>query len=763
VEVAAVLETANLNGGTGDTPQNGRRTNAGLPSANDSTVLPGAKSKDLPAVLSVAPTVLDLLNCLRRRWLVALTLGLLLVPIVGAAVWFAMPPARFLARSLLHVDSRPPSIAFPNVEPRGEFSSYQRTQLALVKSRLVLGNVLTNPKVAGLSVVREAIRDQLDPIDWLETELKVDYSVGPEILRISLSGDRPNELAIIVDTVREAYMQKIVNKERAERMGTLTQLEETYTEYQENLRKKEQELRKLAKAVGSSDLPTVAIKQQLAAERLGIAQRELRQYQADIRTLRYRSEDLKTREEGLATWQAPDTAIEAQLQKSPVVVPLLEEIAQHERDFARAKQVADDMVLRRYRLKIDAARAKLDTARAEVRPMVVRELRDEYGRRLQAGILDTKERLEAVTKIEATLRDEVKQLEQETSSLNVGSLDVELLRREVARSEAIVKNLGDQKEALKVELKARPRVQVLEEAVISPTHNEKKRIVVTLGAALGTLVFICWATAFHEARLRRVSKPEDVSRGLGIKLIGTVPDIHRAIRKARNADESAEAAKHLAEALAAIRAMLLYSENGSPAKVAMVSSAAGGEGKTSLALQLAASLARSGRRTLLVDADLRKPDLHHLLKTPASPGLCEVLEGKAGLADGIYTTSLDTLWAMPAGSSTTAPLDKTAGSELADLFRQLRSGFDFVVVDAPPIMPVADALALGQHVDGVIFAVLRGVSQLPSLYAASQRLAHVGVRVFGAVVSGMPLSGPRSTYPGRQKKDHALSVPAVSE
>ena len=187
-----------------------------------------------------------------------------------------------------------------------------------------------------------------------------------------------------------------------------------------------------------------------------------------------------------------------------------------------------------------------------------------------------------------------------------------------------------------------------------------------------------------------------------------------------------------------MRAMLLHASRRDGTRVVMVASAMKGEGKTSLACHLATSLARAGRRTLLIDCDLRSPACHRLFDLPAGPG---PLRGPRG---GLRHRGRD-----PRGARTRGPALLTAGrmdalalqglsqDGLRSLLDELRTRYDFIVVDSAPVLPVADSLLVGQAVDAVIFSVMRDVSRLPMVYEAHERLAALGVRMIGAVVAGV--------------------------
>jgi polysaccharide biosynthesis transport protein len=202
----------------------------------------------------------------------------------------------------------------------------------------------------------------------------------------------------------------------------------------------------------------------------------------------------------------------------------------------------------------------------------------------------------------------------------------------------------------------------------------------------------------------------------------------------------------LNEAIDAVRTLLLHAARSEGLRVVMVTSADSGEGKTTLASQLAASLARAWRRTLLVDGDLRNPASHKLFDLPGEPGFSEVLRGEIQVADAIRATALSRLWLLPGGTWDQHAQQALAQDELRTVFDQLKQQYDFIIVDSPPVLPVADSLLLGQHVNGVLFSILRDVSRAPAVYAAQQKLQPLGIQILGAVMVGATTDLGRSQY-----------------
>jgi capsular exopolysaccharide synthesis family protein len=233
---------------------------------------------------------------------------------------------------------------------------------------------------------------------------------------------------------------------------------------------------------------------------------------------------------------------------------------------------------------------------------------------------------------------------------------------------------------------------------------------------------------YSEFQARRISTATQVADGLGMKVVGALP--------ALTGNNDAMLQTILNESIDRVRTLLLHAASKDGTKIVMVTSAVDQEGKTTVASQLAASLARCGRRTLIVDADIRSPSLHELFDMPAEPGVCEVLRAEIELDDAIRPTRMPGLWLLPSGRCDGEAVQALAKDAIGAVFEGLRPEFDFIILDSAPVLTVADSLSIGQHVDAAIVAVLKDVSQGPKVFDAVERLRGVGINVMGAVVNG---------------------------
>jgi capsular exopolysaccharide synthesis family protein len=703
------------------------------PAAIPAPVPPARKSNP-------APNALALLKALRRRWLLATTCGVLVAALAGAAAWFGMP-VKYTASALLHVASHEPRILGGDAQGYGEFAVYQKSQAAMVTSRLVLNTVLKDAEVARLSIPPKNPDQQ---IDWLQQEIKVDFKTGQEFMRVSMIGDRPEEMKTLLNAVTSVYLKEVVNKERTRKQDRLKYLEKLQSDYDEALHNRRNDVRKLILALGSGDAAVLAVKQRYATEALGAAEKELLTVQSELRRLQFELKVKEAREKATATApEVPDAVIEQALNKHPDVVQLLANQEKLKKKLERASQLAlrgkDEPALNSLRDEISEIEAQLKTTRARLAPEVKQSLRQQVAGDLQAAVIDLRERLAVRADLEKSLIDLVERLRKQTNTTNGGQADVEAFRLEIAQKEKVVERVASEVETLKVEVDAPRRVELLEEASASLGNMERQRIKVTAAVTAVALFLVVGFVAWREYRFRRIDSAHEVANDLGMRVVGALPPVPTASRALLpwGGGDAERWQEVLTECVDATRTSLLHVAREKDVRVVMVTSALGGEGKTSLSCHLAGSLARAGFRTLLIDGDLRRPTVHNVFDVEADAGLSELLREEMEVGEAIHATAVPNLWLIAAGQWDQRATAALARTRLPDVLKALRQHYDYIIIDSAPLLPVVDSLLIGQHADGVLLSVLREVSQMPLVHSAVERLESIGVRILGAIVNGV--------------------------
>jgi polysaccharide biosynthesis transport protein len=703
---------------------------------------------------STALSPMSILRALRRRQILALGVAILAAGISGPAAWFLVPPAKYKAQARLQVAAQTPKVLYKTVEAESlggdDYKRYQTTQLTLVKSQLALNAALEDKVVRKYRMVRE----QIDPIFWLQENLKVEFLSGSEVMEISLTGDVPEELAGIVNAVKKAYIEEVVNvdlKRRMERFDKLKGLKDQYAGW---LKERRDALRKLAETVGSDDRETLALRQQYALEHLDSVRKELEVVQSQIRKAQARLKTQRpeeTTDETTAIAASPtvsESDINEWIDQHPDIVSLFDRLAHDkqllssETDSIRSisRNAGADPVLRRLRVAVQATEKMIRSERAALRPVAIRQLRE--GRTGDQHIRgnDDQRELAMFNDLEQRLKLEIKSITDGNQSLTNKTLDLQSQQDEIVQMQHSATTIGTEVEALTVELGAPPRIRTIEDAVVPRTRDEKKRLMIIAMTIFGAFFGGLFGIAFLELQNRKVDSADEVPLDLGLRVVGTLPIVRSRVNRGGIALKQNQSDRYsqnlMLESIDATRTILVHAARTGSHRVVMITSAVAGEGKTSLASHLATSLARSGLRTVLIDADLRSPSIHRLFSLPVDAGLSEVLRGEVDLPDAIAATAIDDLKILTAGQCDRRTIRLLSQGGLGPLFARLKEQFDFVIVDTSPILLVADALIIAQQADAALFSIYRDVSSKTKVSAALERLQSLGVRVLGAVVTG---------------------------
>ena len=249
----------------------------------------------------------------------------------------------------------------------------------------------------------------------------------------------------------------------------------------------------------------------------------------------------------------------------------------------------------------------------------------------------------------------------------------------------------------------------------------------------------CYGVALIEFRSRRLNNATDMDEGLGLRVLGVLP----AVSSRKAMAPGSMVAAQLSESIDNVRATLMHDSTTSKRQVILVTSPATMEGTTTVASHLALSLTRAGRRTLLIDGDIREPALHKLFGMPQDDGLCEVLRSEIDVADAVRPTNTEGLWLLAAGHCDMDAIHALATDQPQPIFQKLREDFDFIIIDGAPVLGLSDSISIGQHVDGAILSVLRDHSEVRQVHQAIELLKSMGIRLLGSVVNGVPLKADR--------------------
>lgn len=354
----------------------------------------------------------------------------------------------------------------------------------------------------------------------------------------------------------------------------------------------------------------------------------------------------------------------------------------------------------------------------------------------------------------ATMRRNVADMDSRVSTATAGiraiparTIEEQRLRRNVEVRENLYRTLKSRyEEARLAEASATPDVSVLDSAMapMTPSANAKPQVIVfgiigSLGIAIGMAILLDMLDG-------RVRYPQQVTGDLGLSILGAVPRTSRRTLRRASTAKMAEEAAQLVEAFRGIRLNVNHAYDRARNIALTITSPGVGDGKSLVASNLALSYAAEGRRVLLIDADIRRGELHSIFGLDRTPGLVDVLNGAAQLDDVLHPTFCEGLTFLPAGARLRRGPELVASVAFMELFARLRDRFDTIIVDSAPLGAGSDAYALGVATGEALIVLRTGVTDRRLSRVKLDILDRFPVSVIGAVLNGVEAEGDFSYY-----------------
>jgi hypothetical protein len=320
---------------------------------------------------------------------------------------------------------------------RDEFELFKKTQKQLIKTPIVLFGALRQPKVAELPV----IRNQKEPVEWLSDHLAVTFPDDAQLMRVRVFGADAKDCDVLVNAVVDSYYAEVVDAERKTRLERVRQLKDHYEEASAGLRDAISELRQMAESLGVSESETLDVKQKNVLEELRLLRGEYVRGRFELNRMRRELASLKAALVGLE--DAPISEIEclSAASSDPMLKKLGEEIA--------VRQVAED----------DKNRAELERM-SKIPDQRLEEIREQVGRKKRTDLEREIKRIEASVRAgeeqQALLEEDVKRLRTESDRFGATTIEMQMLRRQIAKRQKVVDNIYEELQTLHGEAKTQP-------------------------------------------------------------------------------------------------------------------------------------------------------------------------------------------------------------------------------------------------------------------------------------------------------------------
>lgn len=694
-------------------------------------------------------TAIGILTALRRRWVPAFSIGLPLAAVAALIVW-ELIPAKYESYALLKIQQYEQVLSFETKERNSEFLTYRDTQKAFLRSRGVITAALRNQEVAECQTLRSVDH----PVDWLSKNLLVDEEISPEFLRVGLAGEYPRDLAVIVNAVKDSYLNEVVYNERQERIDRLKKLEESFEEVNSRVERAQENIDQLARNLGTGDAKVAVLKQ-------GLIQQKVMDLEKDLRDLnaRLRAEEAVHQmilDQGMP---ADAATVDSLLGRVPAIagadtLPGGGAINPQAANFAR--ELADI----RYRI------AEFQANLRDPNHPGLQELKRQEARLLSMmtgvptapsgngtpGVASPApaSRLELLKRQRDKLQEEINEQMDLHTSIGQKIVQLEGEQRKVQQDIKTRDELATELSKRRVEMNAPERIKIVQDAHVPEQREIKKKTQMSFLAGAAIFASVVFGFTLFEWFSYRVGSASDVSGEVGLRVVGTVPSPDRGgllgLGIFAGKVDFDEWNRAVTESMDVVRTFLMRHIDPSRSASILITSASANEGKTTVSCQLAASLARTGKRVALVDCDFRRPSAHQMVECVAGPGLSEYLRGEVSFDEVRQITQASGLTFISAGAVDQRVLQLLAIDGGRNLIQQLKSRFDFVIIDTSPLLFVAEPSMLAQNSDIVLLATRRDYSRVPYVLQARDSLRSLQVPLLGAIMVGSDSDFQRQTY-----------------
>jgi polysaccharide biosynthesis transport protein len=341
------------------------------------------------------------------------------------------------------------------------------------------------------------------------------------------------------------------------------------------------------------------------------------------------------------------------------------------------------------------------------------------------------------------------------------AIDDARLRRNVAAAEDLYTTLQKRyEEARLAEASTIPDIRILDAAVVPRTPLKEMASRLILVAFVGSFGFAVLGAVLLDRVDPRVRYPDQVSREMGLAILGAVPHMRTLPHAGRNGKAGSrvpEDVNQVVESLRGVCLNLVYAHGGRAPLLVTITSPGAGDGKSFIAANLAHTFADGGHRALLIDADIRRGVLHRRLSARRRPGLSDFLRGETPLDAIVQATPYPSLSLIGCGTRAYNAPELLGSPAMSELVNGMRSGYDVILIDSPPLTAGVDPLILGT-LTGTLAVVLRtGYSHRDVTAAKLEVLQRLPVRLLGAILNDVPAGGAYRYYsyylPGYEAMD----------
>jgi capsular exopolysaccharide synthesis family protein len=356
---------------------------------------------------------------------------------------------------------------------------------------------------------------------------------------------------------------------------------------------------------------------------------------------------------------------------------------------------------------------------------------------------------------EDSLAEQLETEKSESLAFDSRGIEYMALEREATSARTLFDNLMSRAQETGVTGEYRgSNVQVVDIAEVPRfpvLPNTRRDLAFTLMAGLVLAIGLVFGLEYLD---NRIKTPDEIKEHLGIPFLGLVPAVSSKESGGSSPLLDNGAPPEFAEAMRGIRTAVVFSSASDGARTVVVTSTAPSEGKTLVSTNLGSALGQAEQRTLVIDGDMRRPRVHDVFGCAQEPGLSNVLVGTAQLRTAIRQTSNPYLSVIPAGHIPPNPAELLGSVKYRRLLEELGQDYDWIVIDAPPVMAVTDAAVIANGASGVVFVIGAEMTPRRTAQTAIEQLTAARAKIIGAVLNRANVRRHSYYYAPYHRKDY---------
>jgi len=601
---------------------------------------------------------------------------------------------------------------------------YYGTQFAILASNTILGQAVEKLQTEH---GYDDFDEQVDPVAFLRNFLSLKPKPETTLINIKIEYPDPNKAAVMANVIANVYMEHNLNSNLQSVRDALSGIEREHERFREAKRKSDSELHSFK---FENHMIGVEKQNTYIQNKMKALQKELTEVQVDRVQI---EADYNQRQEIFASknW----LSLAKSFSKKDIIL----------QQYLSARVILLDEKNKlsvRYTAKHPEMQAISKQLKANAK-----NIREEVQQELAA--LQTE--VEVLKTKEDVLQKELEVVEIQVKELDQNLIELQFITSEAEKNKKLYTVLDERMSQVDLaQFMQSNNVRFVDRAVpnnnpVSPSLSLNLMMALILGLVGG--IGLAFVIEFLD---NTVKSKEDLEAMLGMPLLGIVPIIaeEEMLEITSNRERAlfthAKPRSSVAESLRSVRTNVLFRTGNKKSRTLLITSAIPREGKSFSSSNLAAVLAMSGSRVIIIDADLRRPSIHRLFELSDEKGLSEVLLSQRSVHEVITPSHISNLDVIPAGPIPTNPSELLGSEKMQDVVKELQKEYDIVIIDSPPVTAVADPLILSPFADGVILVVEANQTRKPIVMQAITRLQQVKAPLIGGIVNKFDIK--RSGY-----------------